>query len=112
MPRSEIEEEIADEIAGIVTGDGYYATTIGIDAAREAVEAIAPLLNRVRAEALREAAEELEERWTTYTVGVQTHPVGVATISPQGSARTGQEFAKVLRARADRIEQNSEGDET
>ncbi|WP_404474807.1 hypothetical protein [Microbacterium aerolatum] len=73
---------------------------------------LTPLLNRVRAEALKEAAKELEERWTTYSVGVQTHPAGVATISPRGSVRTGQEFAKVLRARADRIEQNSEGNET
>lgn len=47
----DIEEEIADEISGIQVGSGYYSTTIGIDAAREAATAIMPLVRRIQAEA-------------------------------------------------------------
>lgn len=46
-----IRDEIADEIAGVVTGEGYYSTTIGIDAAQEAADAIMPLVRRIQAEA-------------------------------------------------------------
>ena len=87
-----IEEEIADEISGIQVGSGYYATTIGIDAAREAVEAIAPLLNRVRAEALREVAVVID--------------------AFSGTCLNASSAADIITATADRIEQNSEGNET
>ena len=46
-----VRDEIADEISGITVGSGYYSTTIGIDAAQEAADAIMPLIRRIQAEA-------------------------------------------------------------
>lgn len=50
-----IRGEIADEIAGVVTGEGYYSTTIGIDAARDAADLLlaSPVIRRIQAEAIR-----------------------------------------------------------
>ena len=48
-----IRDEIADEISGITVGAGYYSTTIGIDAAQEAADAIMPLIRRIQAERVR-----------------------------------------------------------
>lgn len=96
-----IEEEIADEISGIQVGTGYYSTTIGIDAAKDAAAALSPLLNRVRAETLREAARFLR-----------------SSDNPQRGSDFRRESYVMddagyqLFVRADAIEQNSEGNET
>lgn len=64
--------------------------------------ALAPLLNRVRAEALREAAN-----WMQIGIGEPYHPDEDALLRKHWHARR-----KYLYDRADRIEQNSEGNET
>lgn len=48
-----IRDEIADEISGVVTGEGYYSTAIGVDAAQEAADLIlaSPVIRRIQAEA-------------------------------------------------------------
>ena len=48
MDLMNIEEEIVDEISAIQVGSGYYATTIGIDAAQEVVDAVMPLVERAQ----------------------------------------------------------------
>jgi hypothetical protein len=105
----DIEEEIADEISGIQVGSGYYSTTIGIDAAQEAAAALMPLFRRAQAEALREAAGEIEATFADYDRRRPLHPKAeVATDYVNDS----QWAELIVRNRADRIEQNSGGSET
>lgn len=55
-----IRDEIADEISGVVTGEGYYSMTIGMHAAREAADLIlaSPVIRRIQAEAIREFVDK------------------------------------------------------
>lgn len=61
MSENSIRDEIADEIAGVVTGEGYYSMTIGVDAARESADLIlaSPVFRRIQAAAIRDARDEL-----------------------------------------------------
>lgn len=63
MSEQSIRDEIADEIAGVVTGQGYYSMTIGIDAAREAADLIlaSPVIRRIQAEAASKALCEFAD---------------------------------------------------
>ncbi len=83
-----IRDEIADEIAGVVTGEGYYSMTIGIGAAREAADLLlaSPVIRRIQAEALRSARADIQ----AYT--------------DAGSPFGHRPVEQFLDARADRIE--------
>lgn len=98
-----IRDEIADEIAGVVTGKGYYSMVIGIDAAHEAADQIlaSPVIRRIQAEALREAADSIERRRNEPgLVKLDVQCAGYYT-----GIRSGMESSvKALRSEADRIE--------
>ena len=53
-------KRIRDEVAGIVTGSGYYSTAIGVD---EAAEIAATVLPIITAEVRKAKAEALTKRW-------------------------------------------------
>lgn len=60
-----IRDELADEIAGVVTGEGYYSMTIGIHAAQEAADLIlaSPVIRRIQAEAWDEGVAKAQESY-------------------------------------------------
>lgn len=107
MTDNTIRDEIADEISGIQVGSGYYATNIGIDAAREAADALLPILNRVRAEAVRQAAEEIK---ATFADPDRRRPRRPNADVVTDYANDPQWAELIVRNRADRIEKG-EADE-
>lgn len=72
-----------------------------------------PVIRRIQAEAIREAAEALNEKFQDIPAWVEAYQEGVRTDEwMQGGVRMVMSATDVLRSRADRIEQNSEGNET
>lgn len=106
-----IEEEVARALAEWRSGE--HAEPWEVDMYMDAAAALSPLLNRVRAEALREAAEDLNKRFQDIPAWTEAYREGVRTDDwMQGGVRMTMSAIDVLRDRADRIEQNSEGNET
>lgn len=93
-----VEEEIARALREEMKHDGdfdpFYDYT---EDSERYTAALTPLLNRVRAEALREAANPFMDR-----------------LNGEGNGRAYNSYtvARLLRERAEAIEQNSEGNET
>lgn len=90
-----IEEEIGSVLAGAVRSSARI---------EDWAAALSPLLNRVRAEALRAEANRTQPSYLIHEDGTKEHLVDLPVHS--GPA------PRLLREQADRIEQNSEGNET
>lgn len=103
-----IEEEIARAI-----GENFQACRGRNGVSRtELAAALIPLVKRAQAVALREAAKDLVEHFQDIPAWVEAYREGERTDEwMRGGVRMTMSAIDVLRARADRIEQNSEGDE-
>lgn len=100
---TDIEEQIAQAM------NALYLIDNADPAVEDLTAAVMPLVKRAQAEALREAAESLNEKFQDIPAWTEAYREGVRTDEwMQGGGRMTMSAIQVLRDRADRIEQEVE----